>query len=682
MSKEICDFMEKLKDWKNNFTIECYDYARYNCELAELVNLCNNADKYSELDIIKVRNFWSYKMSGEFFELQHPELNHITTRAVFNALLYKNTIWGNCVFMVDKDNNFPWLLIQMYHLNTCMITQNGIFTSYFTHREELGLINCFVQYFYESKHSYDLLQYRNVSFGISLNIPRPFHYFEHLSSFLFLFEKNKTLRVFDKSFFIPKEVIKSKSEKDVAIYSAIFGRMNCIQSRLFEQMINYIIKESFQDYYILVDKNKLNYKYDLIVWLGLPGERRAWIEQIEGFAKILKCLNIYFKKIKIYIDGITAYDGERQKSPDNEVLFNKVVNATRKLFLQEYGKNIIFTFEEFQNLMNISIKDEEKIIVFKSLAGYDYRTKICYCNDCDIAISDGGTTTTVPFIFLKKPGVIFCGNLSHIHLAYSILNNRRLQKVTNERMFIKKDRYSYPNFDYHMSFEYIYNLAAEVLEELSAAGKLKVKNLKMHRLDVPPVELIAKQYELEQKLNIKFSIENVALFSELEKKIDTLALNNTAIINNANNTTLLIQNKDQYIHNLEQNIQNLNHQILFKTAKARIQNHLSYKLGQALIINSKSILGYIRMPYVLSYIKDKHRQEQKAYEEKIKDNPNLALPPLETYPDYNEALKEKECFTYKLGEALIKADKEWYKAGYVKFYFKDVPRLKREFGKR
>ncbi|WP_250540927.1 sugar transferase, partial [Campylobacter jejuni] len=96
------------------------------------------------------------------------------------------------------------------------------------------------------------------------------------------------------------------------------------------------------------------------------------------------------------------------------------------------------------------------------------------------------------------------------------------------------------------------------------------------------------------------------------------------------------------------------------SAKARIQNHLSYKLGQALIENSKSILGYIRMPYVLSYIKDKHRFKQKAYEEKIKQNPNLALPHLETYPDYNEALKEKECFTYKLGEALIKASRNWY----------------------
>ncbi|EPS9001918.1 glycosyl transferase [Campylobacter jejuni] len=118
------------------------------------------------------------------------------------------------------------------------------------------------------------------------------------------------------------------------------------------------------------------------------------------------------------------------------------------------------------------------------------------------------------------------------------------------------------------------------------------------------------------------------------------------------------------------------------SAKARIQNHLPYKLGQALITNSKNILGYIRMPFVLSYVKDKHKFEQKAYEEKIKENPNLALPPLETYPDYNEALKEKECFTYKLGEAFIKASKNWYGGGYIKFIFKDVPRLKRGFRKR
>ncbi|WP_053874587.1 glycosyltransferase family protein [Campylobacter coli] len=99
------------------------------------------------------------------------------------------------------------------------------------------------------------------------------------------------------------------------------------------------------------------------------------------------------------------------------------------------------------------------------------------------------------------------------------------------------------------------------------------------------------------------------------------------------------------------------------SAKSRIQNHLSYKLGQAMIINSKSLLGYIRMPFVLSYIKDKHKQEQKIYQEKIKKDPSLKLPPLESYPDYKEALKEKECLTYKLGEALIRANNNWYGGG-------------------
>ncbi|EAL2160450.1 hypothetical protein JJ980_001778, partial [Campylobacter coli] len=114
------------------------------------------------------------------------------------------------------------------------------------------------------------------------------------------------------------------------------------------------------------------------------------------------------------------------------------------------------------------------------------------------------------------------------------------------------------------------------------------------------------------------------------------------------------------------------------SAKIRIQNQLSYKLGQAMIVNSKSILGYIRMPFVLSYIYDKHKQEQKIYQEKIKKDSSLILPQLESYPDYKEALKEKECFTYKLGQALIQANKTWYGGGYIRLLF-EIRKLKREF---
>ncbi|EQC3999070.1 alpha-2,3-sialyltransferase, partial [Campylobacter coli] len=47
-------------------------------------------------------------------------------------------------------------------------------------------------------------------------------------------------------------------------------------------------------------------------------------------------------------------------------------------------------------------------------------------------------------------------------------------------------------------------------------------------------------------------------------------------------------------------------------------------------------------------------------------------------PDYKEALKEKECLTYKLGEALIRANNNWYGGGYIKLLL-EIRKLKREF---
>ncbi|EAM0151379.1 glycosyltransferase family 2 protein, partial [Campylobacter jejuni] len=126
------------------------------------------------------------------------------------------------------------------------------------------------------------------------------------------------------------------------------------------------------------------------------------------------------------------------------------------------------------------------------------------------------------------------------------------------------------------------------------------------------------------------------------KNENILSLNQTLEIKNQE-----LSNQTNQIHNLNET---LNFQNNYGKAKTRIQNQLSYKLGQALIINSKSVLGFLSLPFIILSIVISHKQEQKAYKFKVKKNPNLALPPLETYPDYNEALKEKECFTYKLGE--------------------------------
>ncbi|EOI5271974.1 sulfotransferase family 2 domain-containing protein [Campylobacter coli] len=205
------------------------------------------------------------------------------------------------------------------------------------------------------------------------------------------------------------------------------------------------------------------------------------------------------------------------------------------------------------------------------------------------------------------------------------------------------------------------------------------------------------QYNYSKNLENKIAIKNTNLeFLRLDKLSKIQNLNQT--IQTKNQTILdknnLIQDQRTNIQNLNQTIQNnltqiqiltqnikfkeqtiqdkdnlLSFQTQYGTAKSRIQNQLSYKLGQTMIINSKNIFGVLFMPvYIISTLLS-HRQEKKIYQEKIKKNPNLKLPPLENYPDYKEALKEKECFTYKLGEALIRANNNWYKGGYVKMWF-------------
>ncbi|EAI8884796.1 glycosyltransferase [Campylobacter coli] len=178
-----------------------------------------------------------------------------------------------------------------------------------------------------------------------------------------------------------------------------------------------------------------------------------------------------------------------------------------------------------------------------------------------------------------------------------------------------------------------------------------------------------KNKEIDSK-NIQIQNINTTLNKAIQEK-DIIINSNTNQINQLQNN---IKAKTKQLHILQSNIQKnsvqlnqlqskLSFQTKYGTAKIRIQNQLSYKLGQAMIVNSKSFLGYLIMPMALLSIMISHKQEQKIYQEKIKKNPSLKLPPLESYPDYKEALKFKNHLSYKLGEALIKASNNWYGGG-------------------
>ncbi|HEB9317279.1 TPA: hypothetical protein RZK32_001582 [Campylobacter coli] len=75
------------------------------------------------------------------------------------------------------------------------------------------------------------------------------------------------------------------------------------------------------------------------------------------------------------------------------------------------------------------------------------------------------------------------------------------------------------------------------------------------------------------------------------------------------------------------------------------------------------------MPIVLLIMVISHKQEQKIYQEKIKKDPFLKLPSLESYPDYGEAIKLKSHLSYRLGQTFIKTCKTWYKGGLFRLPF-------------
>ncbi|EKS1622085.1 hypothetical protein QBC08_001372 [Campylobacter coli] len=266
-----------------------------------------------------------------------------------------------------------------------------------------------------------------------------------------------------------------------------------------------------------------------------------------------------------------------------------------------------------------------------------------------------------------------------------------------ERLFSKKDLTDYKeNYELkEMKPEYRDKIAEFIADIVSTKNQnIADKTIIIQNKDKVIVNQTNQINSLQTTLkdNKAHLIQAQNLNNTLNKTIqekDIIINSNTNQIDQLQNN---IKEKIKQLHILQNSIQEkttqldqlqskLSFQTQYGTAKQRIQNQLSYKLGQAMIVNSKSLLGYIAIPIALLSITISHKQEQKIYQEKIKKDPSLKLPPLESYPDYQEALKEKECFTYKLGEALIRANNNWYGGGYIKLLL-EIRKLKKEFKKK
>lgn len=85
-------------------------------------------------------------------------------------------------------------------------------------------------------------------------------------------------------------------------------------------------------------------------------------------------------------------------------------------------------------------------------------------------------------------------------------------------------------------------------------------------------------------------------------------------------------------------------------AAQRIQQQLSYRLGAAMIANSHSLSGWLRMPFAL-------RDEMKAHRADQRSKAGQNLPPIHTYADAYDAERYRQHLSFQLGQTLLNCAK-------------------------
>lgn len=127
-------------------------------------------------------------------------------------------------------------------------------------------------------------------------------------------------------------------------------------------------------------------RYNLIFWIGICTEHRKWVEQLEGYPKIIEELQKRFGSMLVIFDGITATESGGISS------------------LENYNKNFS---EKEKEIISKIINKTQCSFEYKVLVGKKAIEKIYYAKNIDFFISSYGTDSIFPSLICKKPGVTY-----------------------------------------------------------------------------------------------------------------------------------------------------------------------------------------------------------------------------------------------------------------------------------
>lgn len=386
----------------------------------------------------------------------------------------------NYIFFIDKTNKYIWCAVQTEFVFSWFVCDDVLYT---INPSWYGYDFSFV-----SDISCKQLEYKDIGFGFLFNSNASLWHYIH-DSFTLIYELNLKKPIKNLPYyFIPNHANITNQE---LVFLYIGWSIRGYDP--FDVQRNAIIKRTAENIYkdSLANLNNClqnNVDYDLVMWFGLTYSlsTKTWLDQAYGVVSIVKELQKTFKKIKIYLDGMKICENN---------------NSDHFHYMSENATQII-------RKISSKLKDVEVV----DLNGYTVKDAVCICSQTDIAIAECGAGSFLPVLFCRKFTVMY-GNSNYL-LEASGYNQPDEKTRLVDLKYTKSVGFVDGAWDirnYHIPWQHIYNLVAELLEILSQEKKIKISNLKLGRLFVPSVELVAKQYQIKQELGelgLKFD-ENV-----------------------------------------------------------------------------------------------------------------------------------------------------------------------------
>ncbi|HEC1753945.1 TPA: SGNH/GDSL hydrolase family protein [Campylobacter lari] len=208
----------------------------------------------------------------------------------------------------------------------------------------------------------------------------------------------------------------------------------------------------------------------------------------------------------------------------------------------------------------------------------------------------------------------------------------------------------------------------QIIKQSEESLGLSIANEKTSRLDyVDLIGILLLENDSDKRIEYKNHLINthdslippIIFYKELALEYHELVKLDTQTFLQSQNYNLLRFLNHKGLKNEYEIFIHENNQLY--GASLRIKERLSYKLGEAIMKNSKSYLGYFKIPFELRKVKKEHFENQK-------DQKNL--PPLKAYADYKHAQIAKTHLPYLLGNALLQASRTPFKLGYLTLPFK------------